>query len=1836
MKSLFGKRLLLSSVFCAAFIILLLSCGPAQKREPILYTTDIAELISQSTAGLIRANDTIQVKFVDGMVDKTMIGKETKSNPFSFEPGISGTTVWTDASTLTFTPSKPLKHREKYYGKLHMKDLFAKWSDQAPQIFEFEFDVASPEIISCEGDFYLKVPDDPSVILYKATLSFSEPLELEQVKDAFKLTADGKRMDTAISKNTDGTFSVTSEEIKRTAKRKIFTIVVDKKPIDMSDSFKKTFNLEPLGIFIPTGYNVLDDRDHPSFSISFSDDLDIAQDVTGLVRVEPAIPVKIRITEKSIYLSGDFVYGETYSVTVDKGVRSKWGTKTQQKLTRSIKLKDLKPQISFSSDGVFLPSSNSQTLRFQTVNVKNVNVEIKKVFENNLGQFLQTESLSSIRDRNTDFDDYYVGRVGVVVWSKKLAIGDQKNTWQQHEIDIKDLLKKGDKALYLVTIYFNSDDMIYQTGSRSDEYYEDSYYSDPESDGYLYRHGRIYKPVIQSDIGLTYKKAGNKHLVFASDLITAKPLSGVKVSLFTYQNEKVDTMETNANGFADFPNPQKEIYYVVGEKDTSRTVIKCNEMNWNLSTFDIGGEKLQASGIKAFIYTERGVYRPGDPINFSVIVRNEKNTFPDGHPVTVKIYNPKNQLFHNQTQTTAKNGLYVFPFTTRQEDMTGNWRADFAVGSDVFSHTFKVETVVANRLRINVEPSKQRLNNADTALDIKVVSQYLMGNPASGLETSVTVRVDDLEKTFKSYPGYRFTDIASQFTPLENIIFDSYLNENGEALVNWSVPDFNKPPSALSAEIETRVVENGGRGVVRSVYVPVDPYPYYVGLEKPAPGSQYGTIGSAMSFKTVCVNPSGNPVSGRTLTYTIYKNSYYWWWEYDEGSDRHLRFKSDNHTEKVTQGTVTSMSVPATVKFIPEFWGEYLLEVQDEDGHISSQFFSAYYWGDNSAARKGDDIITVKTNRSKYRPGETAVVSFPAPAEGIALVSVEKGNTILFAQPYPVTSTEGMMRVNVKITEAMLPNAYISVSIIQPHEQTKNDRPMRMYGIVPVEVEDAGTHHYITLSTADRLEPNKPFTVDIQTADGQPTQCTVAVVDEGLLDLTDFRTPDPWKWFFRRETLSVTSFDMYDHVIGANKGDIFKRFSVGGDMDSYRLGQQGDKTQRFKPVCMFKGPITTDASGHASVNFEMPNYIGSVRVMVIAADNNRYGNVEKAVPVKTPLMILPTLPRFLGANDEIKIPVTVFAAQDDVKDVTVTISATGPVTLLGEKTKTVTFTKQGDKDLTFALKAQPALGKAVITITAVSGSYISKEETEIGVQPPAPRMFDSITKDGKPGSKLTFTVPDKGVPGSNTAVVRISRMPKLNIGRRLEWLIHYPYGCVEQTTSSVFPQLYLKDIVKTSDAQGRDIDRNINAAIKRLSRFQLSSGGFSYWPGSQDVSIWGTNYAGHFLYEAKQKGYDVPEEMIDRWLKFQKSRSVSSKDSLTERVYRLYLLALAGAPQMGPMNIIRENEQKNLSNLDRWLLGGAYKLAGSEKVALELIRSAVFHVKEYYEFGGTYGSAMRDKAMMLDVLVNFQDWKNCRMLFDELAARLDTYDWYSTQTIAYSLLAMGKYMNVLSGDPNEKKLLDGTLTLPDGTTVPFSTENVTWSYPIDKGFGKTVTVALSTKTNIPTAFVSLEWSGIPNVSSLPTMSSNLALSMEFINEEGVTVNPALTTQGDRFWAHITVTRTDKNNYALENCALVQILPTGWEIENTRLSGEDTPSWAEGLILNRESYTDIRDDRVMWFFDYPRNIKRLDFIVKINAVTAGTFALPSTLVETMYNNDFRAVLSGKQVIVQKKD
>ena len=825
---------------------------------------------------------------------------------------------------------------------------------------------------------------------------------------------------------------------------------------------------------------------------------------------------------------------------------------------------------------------------------------------------------------------------------------------------------------------------------------------------------------------------------------------------------------------------------------------------------------------------------------------------------------------------------------------------------------------------------------------------------------------------------------------------------------------------------------------------------------------------------------------------------------------------------------------------------------------------------------------------------------------------------------------------SIEITSEMAPNCYVHVTLLQPHKH-ENNLPIRLYGVIPLMVENPETHIEPQLEMPDELTPESRFKIKVTEKEGKPMTYTIAIVDDGLLDLTRFRTPDAHPVFFAREALGVKTWDLYDYVIGAYGGSLESLLSIGGDEGMNGKGK--DKINRFKPMVRFLGPFELEKKGENEHYIDMPNYIGSVRTMIIAGQDGAYGSAEKTTPVKTPLMVLATLPRVLGPEEKVKLPVTVFAMEDNIKDVIVTIKANSLFKAGYTETKTIYFDKPGDEVINFDLEVASKIGKGEVTVVVSSGKEKARYDIELEVRNPNPEI--TKFKDGviEKGKSVTLDYTLFGVEGTNEVSVELSTIPPIDFKRRLKYLIGYPHGCIEQTTSQAFPQLYLADVMEVDERVKERTTDNVKSALRKLNSFQYSDGGFSYWPGGTRSSDWGTSYAGHFMLEAKAKGYTLPIGMKESWIRYQKRTAKSYKPIVTTdsrgahvnhrydfaQAYRLYTLALAGNAEIGAMNRLKEDN--NLGITGKWRLAAAYHLAGQPEVANSMVEGNDVYVPTQGNDSYTYGSADRDKAMILEAMSIMGKKTEALTIMKQISKALSDKRWMSTQTTAYCLLAMVKY----AGEDATSKVMKFSYDM-NGTT-----DKMTCTSPL-----KQVDVKLSkgnsgyiTINNLGEGilFARLVIAGVPAHGEETSEQSGLRMNIQYQDMAGNLIDVSKMDQGTDFMAKVTITNTNEKEY-LKDLALTQIFPSGWEIHNTRMDGVESVH-----KVSTPEYQDIRDDRVYTYFSLSRYSSYNDyhtktFVVLLNAAYLGNYYLPAVLSESMYDNRLNAREKGQWISVVK--
>ena len=695
---------------------------------------------------------------------------------------------------------------------------------------------------------------------------------------------------------------------------------------------------------------------------------------------------------------------------------------------------------------------------------------------------------------------------------------------------------------------------------------------------------------------------------------------------------------------------------------------------------------------------------------------------------------------------------------------------------------------------------------------------------------------------------------------------------------------------------------------------------------------------------------------------------------------------------------------------------------------------------------------------------------------------------------------------------------------------------------------------------------------------------------------------------------------MYDDVIGAFSGSVDNIYAIGGgDAGS---AAKNRKAERFKPVVTYLGPFALSKNETKTHTLEMPNYVGSVRTMVIAGDATKsaYGKTDKTIPVRKPLMVLGSLPRKLSPGEHVTLPVTVFAMESKIKQAKITVKTSEAFKATDGQSKTVKFSKIGEKIVPFEFDMQPATGVQKVQIIVEGHGERATYEVEIDVENPNPITQKVTDYELAASSNLEITYETFGVSGSNESALEFSTLPPMDFTKRMEYLIRYPHGCVEQTTSSVFPQLFLDDVFDLTYDQKRNAQENIKNGIIRLGRFQNADGGLGYWQGESKADAWGTTYAGHFMLEAQKRGYALPLTFMSNWLRFQKKTAREWRsgqyryNSSLVQAYRLYTLALAEQPDLAAMNRLRENA--DLSNDAKWRLAAAYALAGQEKIARTIASTSNIDFKPNNYNYHTYGSVFRNRAMALETMVILNDSKQ-KELAISMAKELSSSRWFSTQETSYALLAMAKMVQKNGG-----KAMKLTYT-KDGKSETLETEQAIALRELVTQGGTNKVTLKNEKGNV--VFVRLIQRGKLPLGQELAENKNLVVTTTFVDGFDNEINISELQQGEEFTAKITVSNNSSD--FIDNVALTQIFPSGWEIVNTRFTE------AGGGTSGSARYTDIRDDRVNFYFDMNKTSTK-SFSVRINASYLGDYYLPGTQVEAMYDANYYARGKGNWVKIKQ--
>ncbi len=1787
------------------------------------------------------------------------LDEQNIAQAISISNDVKGVIQSIDTRTIEFIPSEAYKANANIGVTISLQDLFSDTSEEDLQDIEngtlqFEFLAEYPSYsVDLDG---LSINNSGKYIL-TGTLLTDIPLPYSDVQKV--ISAQIKQGNKSVNNkvvwddagNTDARkFSVlvddTSNEDRTLTIAWMGSSLGITKEADAGFAGSRDFLVPKEGAFEVVN---IDDTHEEFVSIDFSEPLETSQDLRGFLIVQTrrgaiaAEKVRYQLAGNNVKVYNDEGWDRAIALTISEGIKSVSG-KTLAKST-SVALSDdwEKPAVRFpSTEGVILPTTQGSTLSIETKNLTGVIVEAFHISGNSIGQFLQVNNLNGERE---------LDRVGEPIWTKSLDLTwdvSMQNQYVAHGVDLSELVRKYPDGMFQIRLTFRHRHIMYNCSNSHADFsdlempadteiityesqksywdsyeqnYRDtySYSSDPcHPNFYRYSSNRSIvakRNVLVSDIGVMAKKtADDKWYITAADLQTTEPIANASVVMHSYIGKPIAEGSTNNDGGI-ILTAESPSYIVVSNNNQSSYLKLSTATALSVSHFDVGGEK-PINGVKGFIYGERGVWRPGDSIYLTFVLNDQHNQLPPNFPITFELSDPSGKVTDSKIIQAPVDGFYAIETKTLSEAKTGNWSATVKAGGQQWVKSLKVETVVPNRLSVDLDIGSDYLRRSDN--EVTLTGAWLHGAPVPNYSADVSAFFYPSSSGFSGYSDYVFSDSRRTVSNRKLDLWEGELNSNSQATFDIDFDRNADYPGKMQVQMVSTIYEPSGMFSKEQALFDYEPYETYVGLKLPKGDEARGMLLTDVDHvgEVIVLTPDGKYAENTTLEYTIHEIEWKWWWEKDALTN--ASYVGSRYNRKIDSGTITTNGGTGQFKFKVKYpeWGRYLITVTDVEGGHSASKIVYIDWPGWAGRSSGEDtgsasMLTVAQDKQTYQSDETAIVTFPSSENGRALITVEKDGAIV-KQEWLETQ-EGTTSYNLPLSDAYAPNIYVHVSLVQPHLQTQNSLPIRLYGVVPILVENPETRLQPVIAMPDSYEPNKKASVTVSEESGRPMTFTLAVVEEGLLGLTRFRTANPWDEFYKKEASRLFSWDLYSSVINAYSGNLETLLAIGGGDGGVENPEASN--MRFKPVVKYFGPYELPANGKREITFDMPEYVGAVRAMVVAGRDGAYGVAESTVPVKSDLMVLPSLPRSLGVDETLEVPVTVFNGTDRNQVVEVHFASKGALNTSQKTSVNVDAGKEGTAVFTLASSDE---GWSDITVTASMGRTSASNTTSIETISRGIPVFatEKVLLDSN--ASQHFSLELEAEPSSLEFMVELSSLPPIDISGRLSYLVRYPHGCIEQITSAGFPQLYVPHFVNSTSEEIEEIKKNVQAVIDKYSSYQTTSGGFAYWPGGGSPHEWGSSYAGHFMIEAKKAGYAVPDSLYNAWLSWQKQQAgqwtQSNETSAKTQAYRLYTLALAGEGDIGAMN--RLNSLDYSGSTETLMLAAAYAVLGHDSTADTVLDNLDRDITSYRETGGTFGSNIRDSAMSLYVYNLIGETRRLADDVKDLSDILSSDEGLSTQEISWSFISLLPYYTKTSFQEisydiaqNGKTIADdftgGSTTVelvPSETGVHSATIKNTGSVPL---YGK----VLVRGTSIPGTEV--------------RKNEKLALSVAYYDDNGSRTSPDRLDIGDNFSVRITIENKDRFD-EVENIALTLPIPTGWEILNERV-GSATYSDS-----NAFDYQDIRDDAIYTYFSLEESEGKV-FNFSGTVTHSGAYSIPAIFAEAMYDDSYSAVFPGVNAI-----
>ena len=1756
----------------------------------------------------------------DVISDSGLMNKWDSTQYINFEPKIPGKFMWTGKSELTFSPFGELLPASAYKAMLTTElgryNTVKQSVDDEPILFH------TPYLKLTSINSFWSLSDElTNQVEVRCQLAFNNPVSPNKLKPLIKLLISGKELPLRIITQNDAeTIEVAFAYSPQTSDNETKGEIVINKGLICAGGNTATENQLKFEFLIPSKDKLTITETETGFDKGkgfidvFTSQPIATEGLVSLVSTEPALNLETELLSNGFRIKGDFLGSQTYILNIKKGVKSLFGRNLEEDFAKTVSFDDPLPAISFiEQNAIYLSTKGERNLGVNIVNVPKVKISVFKIFENNIQHYLrQGKSWEYNYDTETDeYNDYNT-------WSFDENYGKPVMT---KEVLTRSLQKSGNISLLNLDL--------------NELNFNDSY-----KGLYLVKVEATDRKYIQdaqllslSDLGLIVKEGASDVMVFVNSLKDATPVKGAKLDFISSNSQKVYSTVTDNNGVAIFKNVKQ---VAAGFKLSMVSVRSENDFNFVLfdktrvetSRFDVGGKRTDNINYDVFIYGDRDLYRPGDTAHINTIVRTTRWDVVKDIPIKIKFLAPNGREYLNQRHQLNASGAAETKFFIPKQAMTGTYLIEVYAANDVLlaSRKISVEEFVPDRIKVTTKTNKEVYLPAEV-INLDLVAENLYGTPAAGRRFETELRLKRKQLTSKSLPDYSFALESKNMPVLASIMVQGNTDSEGKASsVLQSVA--YKDIGLLEGKIFTTVFDETGRPVNRLNVVEIPTQQIYFGIKG---FDSWLSTRKALNLQFAAVDRTGKSLPSAQAKVVIL---YYRYETVIEKSYGRYNYVSQKKEKVVLEREMKINGSGTSLPFVPVESGEYEVRITAPGSeNYVSKYFYAYGWGDTNfssfeVSREGE--VTITPDKAQYSPGNKAKLLFKAPFDGKLLVAVEQDNVL----SYKFLNLENKSAsMEIAITKDHLPNIYIDATAFR--KSGDMSIPLTVaHGVVSLKVEDISSKLNIAIMAPEKSRSGVKQTFTIKTA--PDAELTIAVVDEGILQVTDYKTPDPFNWFYQKRALGVNSYDVYALLYPE-----LKRSSSPAGGEAFDLSRRINPLtgNRVKLISKWSGIRKANSAGECTFSIDIPQFSGALRIMAVAYKGKQFGSIEKTMKVADPVIISMSLPRFLSPGDNCIVAVSMTNTTDKKSDATIQLNATGPLTVTGKNSATVNLSSGNEQVVLFNVLSDKGIGVATVTATVTALGQKFTQQIEIPVRPAGGLTFITESGSVSGASAKTIKINSDLMPQSIKSGLILSKSPAVEFAKNLDYLVRYPYGCLEQTVSCAFPQMYLSDITKLfPPVSGRNFNiggspgNNVQQAILKIESMQLYNGGLSLWPQGGSADWWATAYSAHFLIESKEAGFEINNKVLDGILKYlsqkvkdremetyfylengvRKSRNVPRREIL----YSAYVLALADMAPVSTLNYYKSLSAE-LSSEGRYLLASAFMLAGDVKSFRNVLPKAFGNEKAINEFGGSYGSYLRDRSIALNALLE-TDPNNPQVneLLKSISLEMKNTGFYSTQETSFALLAIGKHARKsLASDITAQILIDGK------EVGKYNNKDV--QLPLDIN-NKSITISAKGKG---TLYYYYEISGIKLTPTAADADNHLKVRRRFLDRNGNQISGNSFAQNDLVVVEITA--QSESGSTVENVAITDLLPACFEIENSRLVAEREMDF----MKNRSTpeYTDIRDDRVSFFTSLNGTAKT--FYYTIRAVSKGTFVIGSVSADAMYNGEYHSYSGSGKVVVK---